>query len=384
MLGGGQVEWYRDGGITDLNANGTKNVLGLPDFSQYTRYEAGISERVTEIKGNQEGLVVKCITSEGAKKLAESQAQIWIVGNSSERGGGLGSNGGIIIGVPDKEYSLTVVKNWEDTPQDERMEITVNLKIENYVLDSIKLNADNGWTGTFEGLPDPASLTDGTEISIEEVTIEGFDVSYSSPEIDNDNRTIKITITNTKEKKTGNLMVSKTVEGNRGDRTKEFTFIVILDDKTISGSYGDMVFEDGEAVFTLKDGESLTAMGLPDGVSYKVIEEEANKNGYVTEAEEEVGTIEEGITAEVSFLNTKNGKPGKPIEPEEPDKPEEPDEPVDTDETGEPDKIKENPKSEYVPQTGDSTHAGLWLMLSILSGTALIILNMKRFIRRHR
>ncbi len=435
MLGGGQVEWYRDGGITEMNGDGTKNVLGLPDFSQYARYEAGISEQVTEIKGNQEGLAVKCITSEGAKKLAESQAQIWIIGNSSERGGGLGSNGGIIIGIPDKEYGLTVVKNWEDTPQDERIEITVNLKIGNYVLDSIKLNADNGWTGTFEGLPDPASLTDGTEISIEEVTIEGFEVSYSNPEIDNDNRTIKIALTNTKEKKTGNLTVSKTVEGSRGDRTKEFTFIVILDDHTISGVYGDMVFKNGEAVFTLKDGESSTATGLPDGVSYKVIEEEANKNGYVTEAEGEVGTIEEGITAEVSFLNTKNGKPGKPIEPEEPDKPEEPDEPdkpdkpeepeepdkpdkpeepdepeepdkpdkpeepdepeepdkpeepdepVDTDETGEPDKIKDNPKSEYVPQTGDSTHVGLWLMLSIISGTALIILNMKRFIRRRR
>ena len=414
MLGGGRVEWYRDGGITEITAGGNTNILGIPDLSEYGRYEAGVSEQINEIKGNHEGLAVKCIVSDNAIALAESQAKLWVTGNSSERGGGIGSNGGIIIGDPDKEYSLTVVKDWGSTPQNQQTEITVNLKIGDYVLDGIKLNENNSWTAVFEGLPDPASLTDGTEITVEEITPEGFNVSYSTPEVDSDARTIKITVTNTKNEETGSLVVSKTVKGKRGDKNKEFNFTVKLDDKTISGKYGEMVFENGKAKFTLKDGESITASGLPGGVGYKVVEKEADEDGYDTKAEGEEGTIKEGVTSEASFVNTKNGKPGEPIEPtdpedpedpeepekptdpEDPEDPEEPEKPTAPEEPEEPDipkepdnpaeneKPKDNPKVEYVPQTGDSTNAGKWLIISFLSGAALIFMNMKRFIRRRR
>ena len=36
---------------------------------------------------------------------------------------------------------------------------------------------------------------------------------------------------------------------------------------------GDMTFTAGEATFTLKDGESKTATGLPTGITYTVKEE---------------------------------------------------------------------------------------------------------------
>ncbi len=95
------------------------------------------------------------------------------------------------------------------------------------------------------------------------------------------------TFTNTR--KTGDLTVSKTVTGNGGDKTKEFNFTVALDDKTINGTFGDMKFTNGVAKFTLKDGESKTAKGLPAGVGYTVTETEANADNYTTKYNGEVG-----------------------------------------------------------------------------------------------
>ena len=64
----------------------------------------------------------------------------------------------------------------------------------------------------------------------------------------------------------GNLTVKKQVYS--GDRQRDFSFTVTLDDKSINGICGDMTFQDGVAAFTLKDGESKTAKGLPSGVGY--------------------------------------------------------------------------------------------------------------------
>ena len=70
--------------------------------------------------------------------------------------------------------------------------------------------------------------------------------------------------------KAGDLTVSKTISGNAADATKAFTFTVTLSDTAISGTYGDMTFENGVATFTLKGGESASASGLPARVSYIV------------------------------------------------------------------------------------------------------------------
>ena len=68
----------------------------------------------------------------------------------------------------------------------------------------------------------------------------------------------------------GNLTVKKQVYS--GDRQRDFSFTVTLDDKSINGICGDMTFQDGVAAFTLKDGESKTAKGLPSGVGSTVAE----------------------------------------------------------------------------------------------------------------
>lgn len=76
-----------------------------------------------------------------------------------------------------------------------------------------------------------------------------------------------------------------------------------LDDKTISGTFGDMTFKDGVAEFTMKDGESKTATGLPAGVKYTV--EEKSADGFTVTRTGDTETIRVNRTAEAKFTNTK-------------------------------------------------------------------------------
>ena len=107
---------------------------------------------------------------------------------------------------------------------------------------------------------------------------------------------------------TGDLMVSKTVSGNRGDTSKDFSFTVTLGDTSIAGKYGDMTFHDGVAAFTLRHGQSMKATGLPAGIHYTVTE--SDNAGYTVTASGENGTIKAGETAEVLFNNHKSGGGG--------------------------------------------------------------------------
>lgn len=102
----------------------------------------------------------------------------------------------------------------------------------------------------------------------------------------------------------GNLAVQKTVAGNAGDTDREWNFTVTLSDKGISGIYGDMSFTGGEATFTLKHNQTMTAKDLPAGTFYTVSEDTAD--GYVTTSVSEKGTIPANDTATAAFTNTRD------------------------------------------------------------------------------
>ena len=150
------------------------------------------------------------------------------------------------------------------------------------------------------------------------------------------------------EDQRGNLTVSKTVAGNAGDTEKKFTFTVTLD-RSISGTYGDMTFNNGIAVITLKHGESLTAVGLPAGAAYTV--EESDNEGYTVTANGAVGTISRDDTAVAAFTNNREAP-----STESPTKP---------NPTATP-KPAATPQS-TVPQTGDTTPLVLWVVLLVIS-----------------
>ena len=142
----------------------------------------------------------------------------------------------------------------------------------------------------------------------------------------------------------GNLTVSNTVAGNAGDTEQKFTFTVTLN-RSISGTYGDMTFNKGTAVITLKHGESSTATKLPADIRYTVTE--SDNEGYTVTANGDTGVIRDGKTAVAAFTNTKDSEaPNQPGTPDVPSNPGTPDPP---------------------PKTGDTMNLALWLSLMGLS-----------------
>lgn len=99
----------------------------------------------------------------------------------------------------------------------------------------------------------------------------------------------------------GDLTVTKKVAGSGGDTQKDFHFTVTLNDKTLSGEFGDMTFTDGVAEFVLRHGESKTAAGLPVGIRYTV--EETKTENYEVSSTNASGVVEEA-GAKAEFVNT--------------------------------------------------------------------------------
>lgn len=115
----------------------------------------------------------------------------------------------------------------------------------------------------------------------------------------------------------GSLEITKTVTGNLGDKSKDFTFTVTLnapEGKTVKsmitvGGSEPVAFESGHTyTFTLKHGESYSFGNLPYGVTYTVTETAAD--GYTTTVNRTAGnTITSEISAAaqtVAFVNDKN------------------------------------------------------------------------------
>ncbi len=109
------------------------------------------------------------------------------------------------------------------------------------------------------------------------------------------------------------LTVSKTVQGELGDRTKAFPFAasMTLDGERVPFPAGaGYTVEDGRAVFALRHGESLTFTGLPYGAVVTV--EETEHAGYTVSNSSRAGdsgAAELSGDRELRFTNTKGAVP---------------------------------------------------------------------------
>ena len=121
---------------------------------------------------------LKSVASDADKTAARNAAQLVISGNEAYRGGGIGSNGGVIFGYQDTE--LPVQKNWKD---EQGEQLTENLP-ESIELQLI-LRTDTGserigapvkvlpqedvsWSYTFTSLPTPPNPPTPPTPSVEE------------------------------------------------------------------------------------------------------------------------------------------------------------------------------------------------------------------------
>lgn len=192
MYGGGLVTWYRDTSIGAGDAN-----YGAFAGDRYDAANPGAP--VEPASGAIKGYGLKAVVSAESKALAET-APLKIMGNTAERGGGVGTNGEVIIPGEDtleNPFSLTVHKVWSGASAYPTA-VTVNLiriakdgtrtAIGTVLLSERSTDKDGKtWSYTF------ANLDGAYTYTVEEEAVDGFNTSISGSMADG------FTITNSKK-----------------------------------------------------------------------------------------------------------------------------------------------------------------------------------------
>lgn len=192
MYGGGLVTWYRDTSIGAGDAN-----YGAFAGDRYDAANPGAP--VEPVSGTIKGYGLKAVVSAESKALAET-APLKIMGNTAERGGGVGTNGEVIIPGEDtleNPVSLTVHKVWSGASTYPTA-VTVNLiriakdgtrtAIGTVLLSERSTDKDGKtWSYTF------ANLDGAYTYIVEEEAVDGFNTSISGSMADG------FTITNSKK-----------------------------------------------------------------------------------------------------------------------------------------------------------------------------------------
>ena len=283
------------------------------------------------------------------------------------------------LGGKETEIAIQGRKTWVGDGADDRPNsITLSL-LQNgtkVAEREVTPNADGSWTYDFGSWPAYDDSGRAYTYTVQEEPVDGYGTQVDGWNVINGK---------------GNLTVKKQVYS--GDRQRDFSFTVTLDDKSINGICGDMTFQDGVAAFTLKDGESKTAKGLPSGVGYTVAE--ARVDGYGTRIEgHNPGTVPFGDTAEVLIINYDDTTPPPDPAPDPNPKPDpdpgpdpmpdpDPHPTPDPDESPDPDMPDEpghpDEPDDSVP-TGDTAQLALYLALlaaSLAGAAAIVILGRK-------
>ena len=152
-------------------------------------------------------------------------------------------------------------------------------------------NLKGGQSVTAEDLPTTLEYT------VTQTAVEGFTTTPDEGIAEGEISTTESKAEFTNERETNSLYVYNTVySDDSDDATVDFTFTITLEDTSISGTYGDMTFENGVATVTLKGGESATAGSLPTTLGYTVTQTAAD--GFTTYSQDENQTIVEGTTVE--------------------------------------------------------------------------------------
>ena len=178
----------------------------------------------------------------------------------------------------------------------------------------------NIWRYTFEDLPkyddNGAYITYEVREVLTAEAGERFEVTVYPESADaSDLPAEGFTLTNTGE---GQLLITKTVTGSRGDRKKDFTFTPVFVDSAdeelteafpYEKTLQDGTVQTGEIIssesFLLKDGESMKIDGLPGGTRYTVTE--SDNAGYRVSYAGTAGEILPGVELTASFNNYRGG-----------------------------------------------------------------------------
>lgn len=384
LLGGGAVQWYKDGSIY------------LPSTGVYpTTNEAaprygmeGADPNPVTVTEYKECLALKAVpVSEEYKAVAKKEAALVVSGNTADKGGGVGSNGGVDIGTG-AVTEVNVNKVWLGDNEKERPEsITVNLLCNDQVIDTAELTAAGNWSHTFTALPTVDRNGQAYTYTISEAAVPGYTAQISGDDKNG------FTISNTKTDHSG------------GDENENHTHLKV------------------QKVWTLDDGGKASASVqvelLCDGQRYAVVELNAD-NGWQYTWEQlndkykwsvaEIN-VPEGFTSAVSKKEniwtitnddvpkttdptnpqkptdpqtptdpTDPQKPTNPTDPQTPTDPADPQKPTDPSKPADSPLPSETPASDEgetgQPATGDQNYPVLWMLTLVASGAGIIGITM--------
>lgn len=166
--GGGKVSWYRDGGLFNPEGTYAETNTEIPRFSP----DGGNGEPLSFTDATP-NVALKSVMSEDVYNLGRGQTSLTISGNTAERGGGIGANGGVIIGKSEN-IDIPIKKVWENPRIPHPNKVKVNLKNGDTVIDSITLSESNDWKGVFSNLPKYDASGAVIKYKVAEVPVEGY------------------------------------------------------------------------------------------------------------------------------------------------------------------------------------------------------------------
>lgn len=165
------IQWFSDGFL--YAPYGNRGTSG-----QGTRYNTvEYAKRVTGVQNEKKGLALKSVVSDGVS--IPAVGSLIITGNqASHGGGGIGANGGVVIGeATSLSYSISVKKAWDNPGYEDTQPsgVTIHLKERDTgdIVSTAELTGENGWQHTFTDLPlSPDHYT------VTEQPLEGYKATY--------------------------------------------------------------------------------------------------------------------------------------------------------------------------------------------------------------
>lgn len=165
------IQWFSDGFL--YAPAGNRGTSG-----QGTRYNAvEYAKRVTGVQNEKKGLALKSVVSDGVSIPAEGS--LIITGNqASHGGGGIGANGGVVIGeATSLSHSISVKKAWDNPGHEDTQPsgVTIHLKERDTgdIVSTAELTGENGWQYTFTNLP-----LSPNHYTVTEQPLEGYKATY--------------------------------------------------------------------------------------------------------------------------------------------------------------------------------------------------------------
>lgn len=165
------IQWFSDGFL--YAPPGNRGTSG-----QGTRYNTvEYAKRVTGVQNEKKGLALKSVVSDGVS--IPATGSLIITGNqASHGGGGIGANGGVVIGeATSLSYSISVKKAWDNPGYEDTQpsSVTIHLKERDTgdIVSTAELTGENGWQYTFTDLPPSPN-----HYTVTEQPLEGYKATY--------------------------------------------------------------------------------------------------------------------------------------------------------------------------------------------------------------